>query len=49
MGKKLFVTLVARIKEASNQVYHKNMQILKEDSRLQRINSHGIWLIIWFA
>jgi hypothetical protein len=42
MEKKLFVTHAARIREAYSLVCHKNMLIVKEGSKLQKINSLGI-------
>ena len=45
--KKLYAIHVAKVREEFNLVYLKNMPILKEDSKLLKTNSHGIWLIIW--
>jgi hypothetical protein len=42
MEKKLYAIHAAKVREAFSQAYLKNMPILKEDSKLQKINSHGI-------
>lgn len=42
MEKKLYAIHAAKVREVFSLVYPKNMLILKEDSKLQRISNHGI-------